>query len=350
MPQINQPSNRISLTNVSLVRYRKARLRFELACYKNKLLEYRSGTETDLDNVLQVPTVFLNVSKGQTASKEDLEKAFGKGKSKEEVIEEILKKGEIQVGEKERGELKERIEREVLDEVARRVVEPSSKRVYTPGMIKKGLEVLSKEAGRGAVREGDLSEKLGRVNLGEGKKRGSDMDTGSGGIGTPTTDGEAEGLGGEGVWGKRHDHRRTKKSDLPIWTGVVTTKSVKSQALDAIRALIAWQPIPVMRARMRLRIACPTSIAKHVAKGKAPATEGENGTTRTEQQGKGTIQDRILALMEQVESQDTVGEEWEVVGFVEPGSFKGLGEFVAQETKGRGRVEVLDAAVTHEDL
>lgn len=33
--------------------------------------------EKDLDEVLQTPTVFINVSKGQVAKKEDLLKAFG---------------------------------------------------------------------------------------------------------------------------------------------------------------------------------------------------------------------------------------------------------------------------------
>ena len=36
------PSNQIKLTNVSVVRLKKGGLRFELACYKNKVLEWRS--------------------------------------------------------------------------------------------------------------------------------------------------------------------------------------------------------------------------------------------------------------------------------------------------------------------
>ena len=76
MPMIQQPANQIKLTNVSLVRYKKGKKRFELACYKNKLLEYRSGNETDLDNVLQVPTIFLNASKGETAPNAELVKAW----------------------------------------------------------------------------------------------------------------------------------------------------------------------------------------------------------------------------------------------------------------------------------
>lgn len=370
MPMIQQPANQIKLTNVSLVRYKKGKKRFELACYKNKLLEYRSGTETDLDNVLQIPTIFLNASKGETAPNAELLKAWplpsqseapshggksggkggkrGKGKANDEgdvekswkdgIIEEILKKGEIQVNANERKELLERMEREIVEEVAQRVVDPQTKRVYTPGMIKKGLDVLSKQGGHAPAQD-SLGHKLGKLNLGEGGKRGSgapNRSNDTSGQATPMTDDDNESSTG---------NTKGKKSDMPTWTGVVTTKSVKQQALEAIRALIAWQPIPLMRARMRLRITCPTSIAKQAPKSK-PANTDE---TVDGEQGKGTIKDRILSFVEQVESQDVQGEEWEVVGFVEPGAFKPLGEFCSAETKGKGRIEVLDMAVTHTD-
>ncbi|RMD42979.1 hypothetical protein DV735_g2103, partial [Chaetothyriales sp. CBS 134920] len=362
MPMIQQPANQIKLTNVSLVRYKKGKKRFELACYKNKLLEYRSGTETDLDNVLQIPTIFLNASKGETAPNAELLKAWplpdgaggesggaGKGKGgkkgkskhqeeessekswKDAIIEEILKKGEIQVNANERKELLDRMEREIVDEVAQRLVDPQTKRVYTPGMIKKGLDVLSKQGGH-APQHDSLPHRLGKLNLGETAKKGQYTPIGSSEVSelaTPTADEDAAEKG------------KARRSDLPMWTGVVATKSVKIQALDAIRALIAWQPIPVMRARMRLRITCPTNIAKQTLKTKA---DGEGAD-----QAKATVRERILSFVEQVESQDVQDEEWEVIGFVEPGAFKGLGEFCSVETKGRSRVEVLDAAVTHSD-
>ena len=136
---------------------------------------------------------------------------------------------------------------------------------------------------------------------------------------------------------------------MPTWTGVVTTKSAKSQALEAMKALIAWQPIPVTRARMRLRISCPTSILKQASKAAPKKGAQENGAEDADgEKSAGTVKDRILSYIEQVESQDTMGQEWEVVGFVEPGAFKGLGELIGGETKGRGRVEVLDMAVMHE--
>ena len=293
---------------MSLVRLKKAKKRFEIACYKNKVLEYRSGAETDLDNVLQIPSVFLSVSKGQTAPTADLEKAFGKGTSVDEIIQEILKKGEMQVGEKERGAEKERLEREVIDIVAGKVVDPRSKRVYTAGMIERALEQLSSRGGQ---------------------HKGGDVQGKGSGTATPTTEGE------EG---------KSKPKELPAWTGVVTTKSAKSQALDAMKALIAWQPIPVARARMRLHITCPTSILKQGVKG--PKKEAKPDDQADEKPV--TVKDKILSFIEQVETQETGQSEWEVIGFVEPGAFKGLGEFISGETKGRGRIEVLDMAVTHE--
>ncbi|RXM91147.1 Ribosome maturation protein SBDS [Acipenser ruthenus] len=56
---------------------KKGGKRFEIACYKNKVMNWRAGVEKDLDEVLQTHSVFVNVSKGQVAKKEDFVKAFG---------------------------------------------------------------------------------------------------------------------------------------------------------------------------------------------------------------------------------------------------------------------------------
>jgi ribosome maturation protein SDO1 len=104
----------------------------------------------------------------------------------------------------------------------------------------------------------------------------------------------------------------------------------------------------VSRARMKLRITCPTGLLKQAAKSAGPKAAGADADA-PEEKAKGTVKDRILSYIEQVESQDVVGEDWEAVGFVEPGAFKGLGDFLGTETKGKGRLEVLDMAVVHED-
>ncbi|KAL2271467.1 hypothetical protein VTJ83DRAFT_838 [Remersonia thermophila] len=335
---IQQPSNQIKLTNVSLVRLKKGKKRFEIACYKNKVLEWRSGIETDLDNVLQIPNVFLNVSKGQTAPSAELAKAFGKDASLDDIILEILRKGEMQVGEKERTAQLERVHNEVVSIVASKLVDPRTKRVYTPGIIEKALDMLSSMAHQQQQQQQQQqqSQSTSATNTPATLPGTPNNEAASSSSSIPAPKTELP------TSTSTSTESKASARNIPTWTGVSTSKSAKSQALDAMRALIFHQPIPVARARMRLRVTCPTSVLKQGVKGPKPA-DGE------EKAQPGTVKDRILHFVEQVESQDVVGSEWEVVGFVEPGAFKGLSDFVGGETKGQGRVEVLDMAVTHED-
>lgn len=249
-----------------------------------------------------------------------------------------MRKGEVQVGERERKEALERVEKEVLDIVSGRLVDPTTKRVYTPGMISKALDQLSSASGQQQSQAHQRHDE--EHDTGEAKPR------------------------------------------KPLWTGVAPNKSAKSQALEAMKALIAWQPIPVMRARMRLRVTCPVTLLKqsvkapggankdretpppsksnkkgNKSKGKGKSarqqeSDPEDGGSDAEPAPKaaGNVKDKILSYIESIEAQEVVdGEEWEVVGFADPGAFKSLNEFVGNETRGRGRVEVLDMAITQEE-
>ncbi|KIK04305.1 hypothetical protein K443DRAFT_93487 [Laccaria amethystina LaAM-08-1] len=138
MPQIQQPSNQIKLTNVSIVRLKKGGKRFEIACYKNKVQEWRTGVETNLDDVLQISNVFVNVAKGEVAKSGDLQKAFGKLEL-DDVVKEILKKGEVQVGEKERDHDLTSLRKEIATLVGEKCVDPSTQCPYPVGMIEKAM-------------------------------------------------------------------------------------------------------------------------------------------------------------------------------------------------------------------
>lgn len=135
---IQQPSNQIKLTNVSVVRLKKAGKRFEIACYKNKVQEWRTGVETNLDDILQVSNVFVNVSKGEVAKAGDLQKAFST-LDIPEIIKEILKKGEVQVGEKEREHDLSSLRKEIATLVAEKCVDPETQRPYSVGLIEKAM-------------------------------------------------------------------------------------------------------------------------------------------------------------------------------------------------------------------
>ncbi|GKY99050.1 hypothetical protein MPSEU_000860700 [Mayamaea pseudoterrestris] len=100
---IQQPINQVKLTNVAVVKLQLQGKRFEVACYRNKIMDYRSGHETDISEVLQADRVFTNVSKGQFAKTQDLRQVFDT--TDQQVIVKIIlnhPKSIVQVSDKER--------------------------------------------------------------------------------------------------------------------------------------------------------------------------------------------------------------------------------------------------------
>ncbi|KAL7307548.1 hypothetical protein TKK_0000243 [Trichogramma kaykai] len=139
MSKIFTPTNQIRLTNVAIVRMKKAGKRFEIACYRNKVVSWRNNIEKDIDEVLQTHTVFTNVSKGQVAKKEDLIKAFGKD-DQTEICKDILAKGELQVSDKERHSALDAMFKDIATTVADKCVNPDSKRPYSVSLIEKAMK------------------------------------------------------------------------------------------------------------------------------------------------------------------------------------------------------------------
>jgi len=137
--QITQPVNQVRLTNVAVVRINFHGKRFEVACYRNKILNYRQGIETDLSEVLQTDRVFTNVSKGLFAPSKDLQVAFDTT-DQEAVCQIILQKGQIQVSDMERNATYENTAREVANMLATKCVHPMTNRSYTTSQIRNAMK------------------------------------------------------------------------------------------------------------------------------------------------------------------------------------------------------------------
>ncbi|XP_072999682.1 uncharacterized protein [Typha latifolia] len=131
-----QPVGQKRLTNVAVVRLKKHGIRFEIACYKNKVLSWRSGVEKDLDEVLQSQTVYTNVSKGILAKSKDLMAAF-KTDDQAKICLEILEKGELQVAGKERESQLTSQFRDIATIVMQKTINPETQRPYTISMIER---------------------------------------------------------------------------------------------------------------------------------------------------------------------------------------------------------------------
>lgn len=112
---------------------------FEIACYKNKVSNWRAGIETDLDEVLQTTAVFNNVSKGIMAKEKQLQDAFGTTDEKTICLD-ILDKGELQVSDKERKLQYDNLYKDVASIIAEKCIDPNTNRQYTATIIERALK------------------------------------------------------------------------------------------------------------------------------------------------------------------------------------------------------------------
>lgn len=159
-----QPSNQIKLTNVAVVRYKSHGKRFEVACYKNKILNWRSGVEWDLDEVLQIRSIFTNVSKGQVSNTDDLKTVFGTNNT-DRICQIILSKGEIQVSETERSYMLDKQYTDICHTISKMTVNPKNNLPLSVKMVeselrKSGFSIsLNKSTKEQALRALDVLKK-----------------------------------------------------------------------------------------------------------------------------------------------------------------------------------------------
>jgi len=145
---LKQPISQVRLTNVAVVKHRSHGKRFEVACFKNKVLNWRAGTESNLDEVVQSRTIFQNVSKGQLAKHEDIVSVFGTA-DVDVICRIILEKGEIQVSEKERQVVQDAIFRDVCTFASERCINGKTGLPLTVSMV------------HGALKDAGFSIKIG---------------------------------------------------------------------------------------------------------------------------------------------------------------------------------------------
>jgi ribosome maturation protein SDO1 len=174
--RINTPLNQKRLTNVAVVRLKRGGQRFEIACYPNKVQEWKSKIETDLDEVLQVQAVFVNVSKGILAKSQDLKKHFGTDDVKEVCLF-ILQKGELQVSEIERKSYQEKLFRDIATIVAEKCINTETNRPLTVGVVERAMKEIhyslnpNKSAKQQALRVIKLLQEKGNLPIARAKMR-----------------------------------------------------------------------------------------------------------------------------------------------------------------------------------
>ncbi|MBN2334617.1 ribosome assembly factor SBDS [Candidatus Bathyarchaeota archaeon] len=123
----------------TLVRYQSGSEKFEILVDPDKGLEYKRGELGDVANALIVDTVFTDANKGEKASADKLEHAFGTS-DPIEVAEIIFDKGVFQLNAQQRREMMEQKWRQIIHIISRTYVDPKTKLPHPPVRIENALE------------------------------------------------------------------------------------------------------------------------------------------------------------------------------------------------------------------
>ena len=123
----------------TLVRYQTGSEKFEIMVDPDKGLAYKRGELGEVRNVLLVDTIFTDANKGEKASAEKLEKAFGTSDPLE-VAEILFDKGIFQLNTQQRREMMEQKRRQIIHIISRTYVDPKTKLPHPPVRIENALE------------------------------------------------------------------------------------------------------------------------------------------------------------------------------------------------------------------
>jgi len=123
----------------TLVRYQTGSEKFEIMVDPDKGLAYKRGELGEVRNALLVDTIFTDANKGEKASAEKLENAFGTS-DPIEVAEMLFEKGVFQLTQQQRKEMMDQKRRQIIYTISRTYVDPKTKLPHPPMRIENALE------------------------------------------------------------------------------------------------------------------------------------------------------------------------------------------------------------------
>ena len=139
---LKQPVGQKVFTNISIVKLKLGKSRFELACYPNKVQDYRDKKEKDINEVLQAQEIFTDAVKGDLVPKKVLKEVFPK-MTYQEIIKLILDKGDIQTGEREREKGTANLKRYISNIIVQKTYNTDNGLPFPQDIITKALDNIN---------------------------------------------------------------------------------------------------------------------------------------------------------------------------------------------------------------
>ena len=121
----------------TLARIKKAGKNFQILVDLDDALKFKKGELSSIE--AEGDKVFTDSKKGNVASSSDLNEAFGTT-NVQEVVETIVKSGEIQLTQEHRDEKQEQKFKQVVNFLVTNAIDPQTKNPHTPERIKSALE------------------------------------------------------------------------------------------------------------------------------------------------------------------------------------------------------------------
>ncbi len=121
----------------TLARIKKAGKNFEIVVDLDDALKFKKGEISSIE--AEGDKVFTDSKKGNVASNSDLNESF-RTTSVQEIVETIVKDGEVQLTQEHRGAEQEQKFKQVVDFLATNAIDPQTKNPHTPERIKSALE------------------------------------------------------------------------------------------------------------------------------------------------------------------------------------------------------------------
>lgn len=121
----------------TLARIKKAGKNFEIIIDLDDALKFKKGELSSIE--AEGDKIFTDSKKGNVASSSDLSEAF-RTTNIQEIVETIVKNGEVQLTQDHRGVEQEQKFKQVVDFLATNAIDPQTKNPHTPERIKNALE------------------------------------------------------------------------------------------------------------------------------------------------------------------------------------------------------------------
>ncbi|HJO14666.1 MAG TPA: ribosome assembly factor SBDS [Candidatus Pacearchaeota archaeon] len=123
----------------TIAKLRSGKLFFETMVDLDNAMKLRKGNDVSIGDVIRDNAVYTNLGKGMKAGSAELEQAFGTSEF-EKVVEQIVKKGIIEVSQEFRDEALEARRKQVVDFLVRNAIDGQTGRPFTPDTLQNALK------------------------------------------------------------------------------------------------------------------------------------------------------------------------------------------------------------------